>query len=250
MKRMLDPKNRARLRELVDGFIQHCEISRSLLGRIDRFVERDGIKYGVPVFNFYGPPHEALETSFVGLIARNEGSEKSASETILQFLERLVLQPSLASGLVVKAMPVSNPVALETDREAPAAHELPDLADHLAEFMAQELDGLITVAIGDIERPHVEARGPDYIRQSAARAVESIDGLSRELPSGGFECRLALQGAPAGAWNLFITAPRSWPDSVVTQWVSQFLVVFLRRRSEALQVRSVPLSKNGNYADL
>ncbi|MDQ8205583.1 hypothetical protein [Pelagicoccus sp. SDUM812003] len=248
MKRRLSPEHRAEMRELLGGFVQHCEISKHLAGSIDLFVEHNGHKYGLPVFSFFGPPHRDLDSRFVGLLARNQGSDKRTSEALLQFLERLVLQPNLATGLVLSALPVTDPIALESGNDFHPDELSEALERSIEAFATRALDGLVEISRTTRGQPTADADGPTYIRKAAIQTVESIDRLGRATISGGFETRLSLRASTdTDCWKLRIGIPVTWSDQMTTSWTSQFLVIFLRRRIENLQrVEAVSYENEGN----
>lgn len=233
MKRKLLPEHRSRMRQLLGGFVQHCEISHNLSGSIDLFVESQGHKFGLPVFTFYGPSQRGIDTRFIGLLACNDGADKRASEALLQLLERLVLQPNLATGLIVSALPISDPISLESDNDAHPISLKKDLDDRLRDFAARALDGLIEISLSPREQPTVDVEGPTYIRDAAINASKTIDRLGREMVSNPFKTRLSLRGSSeSDYWKIRINVCEKWSESLVTHWVSQFLVVLLRSRIE------------------
>lgn len=231
MKIRLHPENRSRMRQLIGGFVQHCEVSSNLSGTINLFVESQGRKFGLPVFTFYGPPHRDIETSFIGLLARNEGSDKRVSEALLQLLERLALQPKLAAGLVVSVLPVSDPISLESGDSAHPIHLREDLEERVKAFAARALDGLIEIYISPREQATVDVEGPCSIRNATIRAAKMIERLTQNPP----QARLSLRGSSDDEhWNIRIAVPDTWSEGRIAHWVSQFLVNLLRARTEEL----------------
>lgn len=233
-KRQLRPEFRAKLRDLIQGFIQHCEISPFLIGQIEKTFDHGEIRYGVPVFTFYGNPLPEVDTGFVGLLGLNgRHDDQLPAEILLQLIERLALQPAIAGGKVLRLMPVSNPIALERP-------DLPENELHNATlerivegFRHQYLDGLIEVRAGDQETLQIAARGDSAFSEALRQAREALQRLSNETSIADSISPAEAPESFEGDWNMVISVPRSWPDTLAVHWVSQLLVVFFRAHTDA-----------------
>ena len=233
------PEFRARLRELIQGFVEHCEFSRNLIGQIERTFEHGGSRYGVPVFTFYGTPLHSLETGFVGLMGVNGPGERLPAEILLQLIERLAIQPNIASGRVLRLMPVTDPVALELGDRGEAANENEQLARIVTGFQSQYLDGLIEIHAGDQDVLCIQAKGDSAFREGLERSREALLRLANEDSLTAPIDDEELPEAFEGDWHMSIIVPRSWSDSLAVHWVSQFLVVFFRAHADAQLRRGV-----------
>jgi len=242
-KNRLNSEFRARMRELIQGFIEHCEISQTLVGQIERFVYHRGRKYGLPTFTVYGPPQPGMETCFVNLVGINDGRDARAGETLLQLIERLVLQPHVAAGHVLKILPVSDPISLETGE----ALEDGDLAEngatmlHLAlsvhDFAESHADGTIQIELSDSRRLGLSGSGPGSflaaLRETgeALRHIQGADALAESAEVTSAERK-------ESPWKLYIEIPRAWSSTLAVHWVSQALVVFFRAHQRQMLRRS------------
>jgi hypothetical protein len=227
-----DPLHRSRMRELIQGFIEHCEVSQTLVGRIERLIEFDGRKYGVPAFTVFGPARAELETQFVGLVGVNDGQDARAAETLLQLIERVAVQPRIAEGSVLQILPVTDPVGLELDAAVPSIPEDP------YKFRREPVDGLIELEVSGAEAFSVAAEGPTPFLQAVASAEEVLHRLAAEEPGDRLVVR-SQRIRREGAWRLSIRIPQTWPAAASVHWGSQFLVLFFRahatRRELALR---------------
>lgn len=215
------------MRELIQGFIEHCEFSESLEGRIERFVYSQGRKYGFPTFTIYGPPQPGQGSRFLNLIGVNDGEDKTAAETLLQLIERLAMQPHIAAGHVLRILPVSDPLALEQGQSLPSPEVVRGLRGHVDAFRNEPSDGLIELRLTNDDVLHLSAQGPTAILQ----AVSSGEDALRRLQSEEFPDAVAVRHGRTegrGPWILTVDIPRRWPASLAVHWTSQFLVVFFR----------------------
>ncbi|MBU6303381.1 MAG: hypothetical protein KGS60_17675 [Verrucomicrobia bacterium] len=231
-----DPQHRARMRELIQGFIEHCEVSPSLIGRIGRVIECNGRKYGVPVFTIHGPAHDSLNSQFVGLAGVNAGRDARAAETLLQLIERLAIQPRIAAGHVLEILPVTDPVGLElgaAPETAPAQSP---------QFRGESVDGLIELEVTDTDSFVVTAEGDFPFRQAVASAEEGFRRLASEEPGDRLRIR-SSRVAHEGAWKLRLQLPATWSPSVTVHWGSQFLVLFFRAHVTFRALAPIRLAK-------
>lgn len=148
----LDPHLRKNLKDLLLGYVEHCEISSRLMARIDFPIYHHGFKYGAPVFT-HTPHAESAANPPIGLIGHNAPHSHLASEVLLELVDLLVQWPSLAGNAVLRILPVGNPVALELEEDAPTIESWPELGHHLEVFRAQSPGGVIEIEASE---------GPDY----------------------------------------------------------------------------------------
>jgi hypothetical protein len=226
MKRILESHHREVLRDLLLGYIQHCEISRHLIGTVEKTLEYDGIKYAVPGFTFYGPPSSSGDTNFIGIIGGRRAGDRVSAEVTLQLIERLVLQPGLAEGLWLRVLPVLNPVGIERNQtKAPADTETEEA------LRLRCNDGVIEIASTDRPWPLVGLHGDAQWTRAAKAAVEDINRLHGEA-GGAPNRQTQVSRLPDWAhvgWNLYIEIPKSWDTSLATHYASQYLLAFFRR---------------------
>ncbi len=233
-KNRLNPEFRARMSDLIRGFIEHCEISRTLIGQIERFVRHDGRKYGLPTFTVYGPPEPGVETSFVNLLGVNSSGEVTSAETTLQLIERLVLQPNIAAGRVLRILPVTNPVALELGQPVDDAPLLSSLESAIEDFRNLPSDGFVEIRLTDTTQLQLAISGSPEVVNAARDTEEAIRRLQSENFREGILLR-SVRMRHEGRWHLSLEVPRDWPSSLASHWASQVLVVFFR--SHLQQIR-------------
>ncbi|MDP0498477.1 MAG: hypothetical protein Q7P63_00100 [Verrucomicrobiota bacterium JB022] len=235
----LHPEFREQARALLSGFVEHCEFSRTLVGDIRHFIHFGGRKYGLPIFTVFGPPHPDLETHFIGLVGHNQGRDTTLPEILMQLIERLALQPRVATGTVLRVLPVADPVGFEGD--AAASPELAALLDRQIDaFHTSALDGVVSIRTSTDDALHVKVAGPSPVRQAVRRSWDALDRLLSEDTIVAEGASLRLLEAPAeGPWEVEIAVPRSWASNLAVHWISQLLVVFLRAHAEA-QLHALP----------
>lgn len=236
-KTRLNPEFRAKMSQLVRGFIEHCEISRTLIGQIERFVRHDGRKYGLPTFTVYGPPDPGSETSFVNLLGVNTAGETTTAEAVLQLIERLVLQPNIATGRVLRILPVTNPVALELGRPIDDERLLASLEMAVEDFRNLHSDGFIEIRSTDSSRLAMTVSGRGEVVEAARETEEAIRRIQSENFLGGIHLR-SVRLRHEGRWHVALEIPREWPSALASHWASQVLVVFFRSHRERLQLAS------------
>lgn len=234
-KTRLNPEFRAKMTELVRGFIEHCEISRSLIGQIERFVRHNGRKYGLPTFTVYGPPEPGVQTSFINLLGVNTSGDLAAAESALQLIERLVLQPHIVSGRVLRVLPVTNPVALELG--LPVAEEplLSSLEMAVEDFRNLPSDGFIEIQQTDSSRITLAISGNVDVVESVRDTEDAVRRLQSEDSREAILLR-SVRLRHEGRWHLTLGIPREWPSSLASHWASQILVVFFRSHLQRLRV--------------
>jgi hypothetical protein len=224
------------MRELIQGFIEHCEFSQNLIGQIERFVKYRGLKYGLPTFTVYGPPHPELDTSFVNLIGLNDDGDATTAETLLQLIERLVLQPHVATGHVLRILPVSNPIALEKGDPISDFDVLSSLDEALDNFRRVRADGTIELKVADRAQLALHVSGPVSILNVVNSTGEAMRRLQRE-ETPDFHADVHRHLTEGGPWHLTIEIPRHWNETLAVHWTSQALVVFLRTHLDSLVLR-------------
>lgn len=233
-KNRLNPEFRARMSELIRGFIEHCEISRTLIGQIERFVSHEGRKYGLPTFTVYGPPEPGVETTFVNLLGINSSGEATSAEATLQLIERLVLQPHIAAGRVLRILPVTNPVALELGQPVEDGPLISSLESAVDDFRNLPSDGFVEIRLTDTPHLSLAISGSTEV----VNAVRSTEEAIRRLQSENFREEILLRSVRMrheGRWHLTLEIPREWPSSLASHWASQVLVVFFRSHLEQLR---------------
>jgi hypothetical protein len=241
-KTRLNSEFRAKMTELIRGFIEHCEISRTLIGQIERFVRHDGRKYGLPTFTVYGPPEAGVETSFVNLLGVNSSGEATAAETTLQLIERLVLQPNIAAGRVLRILPVTNPVALELGQPVEDEPLLSSLEMAVEDFRNLPSDGFVEIRLADVTNISLSVSGTSAVVEAARETEEAIRRLQSETNRDGILLR-SVRMRHEGRWHLTLEIPREWPSSLATHWASQVLVVFFRAHLQNLRLTSHTASR-------
>lgn len=234
-KTRLNPEFRAKMTELVRGFIEHCEISRSLIGQIERFVRHNGRKYGLPTFTVYGPPEPGVQTSFINLLGVNTSGDLAAAESALQLIERLVLQPHIVSGRVLRVLPVTNPVALELGRPVAEEPLLSSLEMAVEDFRNLPSDGFIEIQQTDSSRITLAISGNVDVVESVRDTEDAVRRLQNEDSREAILLR-SVRLRHEGRWHLTLEIPREWPSSLASHWASQILVVFFRSHLQRLRV--------------
>lgn len=229
----LHPEFRSKMRGLIQGYIEHCEFSRSLIGQIERFVTYRGLKYGLPTFTVYGPPQPGLETSFINLIGLNDDGDTTTAEILLQLIERLVLQPHVATGHVLRILPVSNPIAFEKGDPISDTEALSSLDEALEDFSRSRADGTIELRIVDRAQLELSISGPRSILDIVKVTGEAMHRLQRE-ESPDFKLIISGRLSQPAAWHLTIEIPRHWNEALAVHWISQTLVIFLRSHLDRL----------------
>jgi hypothetical protein len=234
-KTRLNPEFRAKMTELVRGFIEHCEISRTLVGQIERFVRHKGLKYGLPTFTVYGPPEPGVQTSFINVLGVNTSGDVAAAESALQLIERLVLQPHIVSGRVLRILPVTNPVALELGRPVIEEPLLSSLEMAVEDFRNLPSDGFIEIQQTDSPRLTLAVSGNVDVVEAVRDTEDAVRRLQNE-DSGEAILLRSVRLRHEGRWHLTLEIPRDWPSSLASHWASQVLVVFFRSHLQRLRL--------------
>ncbi|MBX3739759.1 MAG: hypothetical protein KF712_02110 [Akkermansiaceae bacterium] len=193
----LDSSLRQNLRNLLQGYVEHCEISETLMAHIEAPFYYHGFKFGAPVFT-HRQAWVSPERPSVGIAGINRPANTAPSEIVLQIMETLSQQPDAAGPAPLRLLPVSNPVALELGDDAPA-EEWPVLTHLLAEFQATSRVGFLSISPSDTDAFLLSGTaGIDVIRKLVAG-----EGNLRVLQ------RLDLIPLPAGeTWSLRLEIPQ------------------------------------------
>lgn len=268
MTRQLDPKDRSALRDLLLGAIEHCEISRHLIGTMVHTFYRDGIKYGIPAFTFTGPAGAPNLHSRIGIIAGKNAGDRLSAEVTLELLERLLLQPAIAGNLTLRIAPILNPAGLEKPHSGATFHALSEERIRL-----QSPEGLIEITSIEGNTLHFAMLADAIGQQALEDASRDIHRLSNELDIRLSQTLLSIDArtratggadrtadadesdrAPADGqsaagsdayssaawiypslsepqsepWELKIGIPKGWGANVSTQVTAQFLLSFFR----------------------
>ncbi|RFC41497.1 MAG: hypothetical protein DVB23_003443 [Verrucomicrobia bacterium] len=179
-KTFLHPEYRSRMRDLIQGFIEHCEFSDSLVGQIERFFYFQGRKYGFPTFTISGQRQPGSGARFVNLVGVNDGDGKTAAETLLQLIERLAIQPHIAAGHILRVLPVSDPLGLELGESGVPAEVLQILETQVDAFRNEPAEGLIEVHVTGDDTMRIHAQGPATMLGASSAATEALQMLQDE----------------------------------------------------------------------
>jgi len=227
--RPLAPEFRANLKQLLQGFAEHCEISTSLSGRIEHPIYFHGCKFGAPVFTFNGPLSDDAAPRRIGLIGHNTRTSTVASDILLQLIEVATLRPELAIDQSLRFLPVSDPVTLELEGDAPDLSDWPVLSFVADQFRSSVSDGLIELRPTDgtslVIRGAADVQLYQVLASSAAthRGLPCLPVLSSFIPAFG-----------ENRWHLEIDVPESWTHSGDVLAVSRFLGRVLEAYSHLL----------------
>lgn len=233
----LHPDLRKNLRNLVQGYVEHCEFSGSLTGRIEFPIYYMGFKYGAPVFTHTGTGKPAEDRPVVGMIGWNTPSSQIPSQVLLQFVEILTQHPRLAGNAVLRMLPVANPVALELDEDAPSREDW-DLLGHLADqFKDQAADGWIEVQTGDVK---------DFVLAGEVcpalyKAVEKGRDLATARERRGVRFPGLMNLKPVRhdeRWQLRLIIPTTWIDAASVNGLARFLAGLVHAQARISRRRS------------
>ncbi len=219
----LHPDLRKNLRNLLQGYVEHCAFSDHLTGRIDFPIYYYGFKYGAPVFTHVGPGHSRQDRPVVGMIGWNTPTSQLASQVLLQFIEILTQHPRLADASVLRILPVANPVALELGEDAPGREEW-DLLGHLADqFKEQAADGWIEVHSADIAEFTLAGEASPALYQ-ALEEIQETTPAARATGSIRIPSVVNVKPArPDERWQLRLLVPATWDDSRSVHAVARFV---------------------------
>ena len=218
----LHPDLRKNLRNLVQGYVEHCEFSPTLTGRIDFPIYYMGFKYGAPVFTHTGPGKAADDRPVVGMIGWNTPATQLPAQILLEFVEILTQHPRLADNSVLRMLPVANPVALELDEDAPSREDW-DLLGRLADqFKEQAADGWIEVHAANVEDFTLAGE----ISPALYKALEKSKIVASFRQRNGVKFPGVLNLKPVrqeDRWQVRLIVPATWDDSRSVRAVARFL---------------------------
>lgn len=218
----LNPDLRRNLRDLVQGYVEHCEFSPHLTARIDFPLYYMGFKYGAPVFTHRGPGHPAEDRPVIGMIGWNTPDSRLPAQVLLEFIEVLTQHPRLAHHSVLRMLPVANPVALELDEDAPGREDWDLLANLADQFKEQAADGWIEIQAADV---------PDFTLTGEI-SPELYKALVKSKAVASFRERLGVRFPQAASlkpvrrderWQVQLLIPRTWDDSRSVRAIARFL---------------------------
>lgn len=218
----LHPDLRKNLRNLVQGYVEHCEFSDHLTGRIDFPIYYMGFKYGAPVFTHTGPGKATDDRPVVGMIGWNTPSSQLPSQILLQFVEILTQHPRLADTAVLRMLPVANPVALELDEDAPTREEWDTLGRLADQFKDQAADGWLEVHAADVSGFSIAGEISPALYKALEKARETATARERN----GVKFPAFMNVKPVRRderWHLRLIVPASWDDSRSIHAVARFL---------------------------
>jgi hypothetical protein len=219
----LDRSLRKNLRDLLQGYVEHCEVSLHLMARIDFPIYYHGFKFGAPVFSHIGPSEPKGDRQVIGLIGLNDPISQVASDVLLQFIEILSQQPSLAEDSILRILPVANPVALEMEEDAPATEDWAILQHLISQFNEQSGDGILEVISGT--GSHYSLEG-----EASPSLFAALEDVRSGLPVDSERSRvrhpehIALK--PIGSddrWKLRLTIPHTWTDAPEVHAIARFI---------------------------
>lgn len=214
---------RTNLKDLLQGYIEHCEVSPHLMARIDLPIIYHGFRFGAPVFTHQGPTAGNGQRDIIGLIGRNGPDSNIASDVLLQFIEILSQQPHLAGPSILRILPVANPVALELGDAAPSAEGWPILDHLITRFQDEAADGLIEILPSREAGYLLEGSANSHMFAALRDVADSVDTPSPRprvlIPS-----RISVSPIPAELkWNLRLHVPVTWKDAPEIHAVARFL---------------------------
>lgn len=221
----LHPDLRKNLRNLLQGYVEHCEFSDHLTGRIEFPIYFMGFKYGAPVFTHIRPGQPWGDRPVLGLIGWNTPNSQLASQILLQFIEILTQHPRLFGTSVLRLLPVANPVALELDEDAPDREDW-DLLRALGDrFTEQATDGLIEVESSGVKDFTLVGE----INPALQRILENLGEIIPAI-RGRIAVPKVFDVKPTGPderWNLRLLVPSDWSDPRSVHAVAGFIVRLL-----------------------
>ncbi|MGC4016009.1 MAG: hypothetical protein QM755_16000 [Luteolibacter sp.] len=163
------------------------------------------------------------------MLGHNTRTSTIASDVLLQLIEVATLRPEIAIDQVLRVLPVSDPVTLELEEDAPDLSDWPVLQYLQDEFRGSAADGLIEVRT--TPGKSLEIRGAADVRlyqvlasnSAAARGLPSPPVLSTFVPAFG-----------GGRWHLEIDVPETWNHAGDVLAVSRFIGRVLETYSHLL----------------
>jgi hypothetical protein len=227
--RPLAPEFRSNLKRLLQGFAEHCEISQHLSGNIEQPIYFHGFKFGAPVLTFTGPSSHGDHRRTIGLLGHNTRHDQLASDILLQLVEVLTLRPEIAIDQSLRVLPVSDPVTLELEEDAPDLSEWPVLKYLTDRFRESAVDGLLEIRSTSGTSLVIGGTADSKLYQTLA----SSSAGARNLPS----LPVLTSFVPpldSGRWHLEIEVPRTWDQAGEILAVSRLIGRVLETYSHLL----------------
>lgn len=148
-----------KLRRLYGPFLALAERCREVIGTVAGSFVVDDLRYTVPRFVFLGPTTNVPQKR-IGLFALVHGDEPSGSLGLLNLLQVLVAEPSLAAGCDLVLYPLCNPTGyedgtrhnragLDLNRQFWLGSDLPEVRILEEELRTQPFDGIIALHTDD-----------------------------------------------------------------------------------------------------
>lgn len=214
---------RTNLKDLLQGYIEHCEVSPHLMARIDLPIIYHGFRFGAPVFTHTGPSSTQSTREIIGMIGRNGPDSNIASDVLLQFIEILSQQPNLAGSSILRILPVANPVALELGDDAPSSLSWPILDHLISRFQDEAADGLIEILPSREAGYFLEGSANSSMFAALRDVADSIETLNSR-PRVLVPERISVTPIPSELkWNLRLHVPVSWKDAPEIHAIARFL---------------------------
>ena len=233
----LDRSLRKNLRDLLQGYVEHCEVSHHLMARMDFPIYYHGFKFGAPVFTHIGRSEPSSDRQVIGLIGLNDPGSQVASDVLLQLIEILTQHPNLADDSVLRILPVANPVALEMGDDAPASEEWDILRHLIGQFQEQAVDGLLELVSGQDDRYSLEG-------EASPSLFAALEDVHAGLPADSERSRVRYPDhitlKPVGAsdrWKLRLTIPETWTDAPEVHATARFIARLITTHSWRVRPR-------------
>jgi len=218
----LDPSLRRNLKNLLDGYLEHCQVSRHLMARIDFPIYFHGFKFGAPIFTHSEPHHESAGRKVIGLLGANTPASQVPADILLQLIEILAQQPTLAGASILRILPVANPVALELGEHAPDIQDWPILGHLVSKFHEQSGDGLLEVIVTD-DKYALEGSADTALFHALERITSEViaeDTQPLTLLPGAIRLAPLAGDAP---WHVKLSVPAEWTEAAEVHAVARFI---------------------------
>ena len=201
---------RKNLSDMLQGFVEHCEFSENLIGKVEFPIYHSGLKYGTPVFTHRGSRKRWGSARIIGLIGQNQIESETPTQILLQFIEILTQNPGLAGESVLRILPVADPVALERGDDDDTATSSRLAQRVVGSFKEQSIDGWIEIRPTQGSELSIEGTVPLSFLQ-AFEEIDEITPTAKEtrrirVPSSA-ELRFAHDDRQ---WKLILSVPASW----------------------------------------
>lgn len=192
-----------KLRRLYWPFLALAEESRHIVGDVAGAFVSEGNRYTIPRFTFLGP-HTSVPRIRLGLFALLHGDEPAGAWALARLLERLVDDPSLATGYEIVVYPLCNPTGYEDgtrhdrsgrdlNREFWRESKLPEIRILEDELCSQRFQGVIALHADDTCEGHYGyshgQRLDDALLRPALAAAERVLPRDRRAVIDGFSAR-------------------------------------------------------------